>query len=917
VTISAAASPLDPADRTPSAAPNRPRLLVIDGHSMAYRAYHALPVDALATTSGQPTNAVFGFTSMLIKLLASERPTHVGVAFDVSRKSFRTAMYPDYKATRSATPEEFSSQVPLIKEVLEALQLPTCEKADVEADDILATWATQAAGDGMEVLICSGDRDSFQLIGPDVTVLYPKVGVSELARMTPDAVVARYGVPPALYPDMAALVGETSDNLPGVPGVGPKTAAKWLTQYGSLTALAEASPDIPGKVGASLRDHLAQTLLNREVGALVRDVDLPLTPADLRVRGMDREEVHRVFDALQFATLRDRLFAAGILRPDDAAASEVSVSPDVASSGRSVEVEVVDLPEGRLAGWLASRRGTVLGIEVKGAIDRGNADAWSIAIADPAGEAVVLDLERTGEDGVLAAWLADPAAPKATPEAKRHWHLLRGRGMSLDGVALDTTVAAYLCYPDQRTYDVEDLAARLLGEARGAVQEDEGGQGMLAIGGDDDAGRAHTVAQLCGPLRDELDRRGEAGLLDGLEMPLIPILARMEAAGIAVDPDTLAGLEATLDARVGQAAAQAEDAIGRGDVNLGSPKQLQEILFGQLGFKPVKRTRRGYSTDAETLAELHARHGHPFLEHLLEHRDAIKLRQAVEGLAKAVGDDGRIHTTFQQTVAATGRLSSADPNLQNIPVRTEVGRQIRGAFTVGLGYETLITADYSQIEMRIMADLSGDEALIEAFRSGEDLHSTVAGRVFGVLPGEVSPQQRARIKAMSYGLAYGLSAYGLSRQLGITPGEAQDLMTEYFERFGGIRAYLDGVVATARRTGYTQTIMGRRRYLPDLNSDRRQTREMAERMALNAPIQGSAADIMKVAMIGVDRALRSRDLGSRILLQVHDELVVEVAPGETAEVTALLREEMGGAAKLSVPLDVSVGQGRTWEQAAH
>ncbi|MDR0431759.1 MAG: DNA polymerase I [Bifidobacteriaceae bacterium] len=912
----------DAAGGTASAGAKRPRLLVIDGHSMAYRAFHALPPDKLATTSGQPTNAVYGFTSMLIKLLTNEQPTHVGVAFDVSRTTFRTAIYPEYKATRSATPEEFISQVPLIKQVLAALRLPICELPDFEADDILATWATQGAGDGMEVLICSGDRDAFQLIGPDVTVLYPRVGVTDLARMTPDAVAERYGVGPQQYPDMAALVGETSDNLPGVPGVGPKTAAKWLNQYGSLQRLVHAAPSISGKVGERLREHLEQVLLNRQIGALVCDVDLPVRPVDLQIRGMDREAVHRVFDALQFTTLRERLLSSHILEANDAAAPFPLGGPDGAGPAEAagpVKVEVIDVAgAGGLKRWLASRRTLALGLEVNGALDRGEGDAWSVAIADPQGEAVVIDTARTSQDAVLAEWLADPSAPKVTAEAKRHWHMLRGRGMELAGVVMDTTVAAYLCYPDQRTYDAEDLAARLLGEMPSAAGRDDSGQLMLAIGGgEEEAARAGVVARLRSPLREELAKRDSGDLLDRLEMPLVPILARMEAAGIAVDPDALAGLEASLDARVVEAAAQAKDAVGRPELNLASPKQLQEVLFGQLGFKPTKRTRRGFSTDAETLAELYALHEHPFLEQLLEHRDAIKLRQAVEGLAKAIGDDGRIHTTFQQTVAATGRLSSADPNLQNIPVRTEVGQQIRAAFTVGRGYETLITADYSQIEMRIMAHLSKDAALIEAFRSGEDLHSSVAGQVFGVPAGEVTAKQRSRIKAMSYGLAYGLSAYGLSKQLGITAGEAQDLMAEYFGRFGGIRDYLEGVVAKARRTGYTETIMGRRRYLPDLNSDRRQIREMAERMALNAPIQGSAADIIKVAMLGVDRALTSRQLGSRMLLQVHDELVVEVAPGEADEVTELLREEMGGAAKLSVPLDVSVGRGSTWQEAAH
>ncbi|MDR3201813.1 MAG: DNA polymerase I [Bifidobacteriaceae bacterium] len=886
--------------------PAVPRLLLIDGHSMAYRAFFSLPAENF-WAAGQPTNAVFGFTSMLISLLSTEEPTHVGVAFDVSRTTFRTAIYGEYKATRSATPEEFKGQIPLIKEVLDALRIRHAEKPDFEADDILATWSAQAQAAGMEVLVCSGDRDSFQLIGPDVTVLYPKRGVSELSRMTPDAVRDKYGVGPDRYPDLAALVGEKSDNLPGVDGVGPKTAAKWINRYGDLAGIAEHAAELPGKAGESLRAALDQVLLNRRLGQLLRDLELPLAPEDLRLTGIDREEMHRVFDLLQFKALRERLLASDFGRKGELADD---AGTRLASAAAPAAPRRADLPPGALAGWLGEHGGAVLGVDVRGSLTRGEGVAWALALADPSGEAVDLDLVSISQEdeSALAGWLK--SGRKAMAESKSAWHMLRGRGLDLGPVEFDTTLAAYLCFPDQRSYDLDDLSVRLLGRPAGPAE------GMLDLDDDADIGRAAAVAQLVDPLGRLLTERGAAELLQRIELPLTPVLERMEAAGIAIDAGLLESIGTELDAQVAAARAEAIDAIGGQDVNLGSPKQLQEILFDQLGMKPVRRTKTGYSTDAESLAELFARTEHPFLEHLLAHRDAIKLRQTVEGLVKSIGDDGRIHTTFQQAVAATGRLSSADPNLQNIPVRTPAGRRIRSAFTVGAGYETLLTADYSQIEMRIMAHLSGDQGLIEAFRSGEDLHSYVAGSVFGVAPGEVSGEQRSRIKAMSYGLAYGLSAYGLARQLGIPPAEAGALRDEYFGRFGGIRAYLGGVVEAARRTGYTETILGRRRYLPELNSDRRQARDMAERMALNAPIQGSAADIMKVAMLGVDRALRD-GMGSRVLLQVHDELVVEVAPGEAGQVEEVVRREMGSAAALSVPLEVSVGCGRDWNTAAH
>ncbi len=887
------------------------RLLLLDGHSLAYRAFYALPAENFSTQTGQHTNAVYGFTSMLINLLRDEEPTHVAVAFDVSRRTFRSETYADYKATRSATPSEFEGQISLVQEILDALAIPFVQVEGYEADDLIATLTTRATAAGMDVLISSGDRDCFQLVTDKVTLIYPVRGVSEVWRMTPAAVEAKYGVSPQRYSDLAALVGESSDNLPGIPGVGPKTAAKWLRQFGGLTGVVANVDQIGGKVGQALRDHLDQVLRNRSLNQLVTDVPLEVELDDLERRPWDRERVHAVFDALEFRVLRERLF------------STFQAAPEEADSGFEVLGSALSGPE--FAGWLQRYAvpGQRVGVHVVGRWARGTGDARGVAVATVRGEAAYLSLEDLDPtaDAVLAGWLADPLRPKAMHDAKGPIQALTARGYAVAGLTSDTALAAYLVKPDQRGYDLADLALRLLRrELRTDVTDT--GQGLLDFGdGDSEAKEAmltaNAVAEVADALDAELERTDGTRLLSEVELPLVGVLARMERAGIAVDVPELAGLEAEFAAGVREAQEDAWDAIDRRDVNLGSPKQLQEVLFDQLGLPKTKRTKTGYTTDADALTELYAKEPHPFLEALLRHRDVSRLRVTVEGLLKSVADDGRIHTTYLQTIAATGRLSSTDPNLQNVPIRTEEGRRIREMFIVGEGFESLMSADYSQIEMRVMAHLSGDDGLIEAFRSGEDLHSFVAARVFGVPTDEVTPAMRSKIKAMSYGLAYGLSAFGLSRQLAISTGEAKTLMDEYFLRFGEVRDYLHRLVDDARHTGYTATMLGRRRYLPDLTSDNRQRREMAERMALNAPIQGSAADIMKVAMLRVDEALTEAGLRSRILLQVHDELVLEIAPGERAVVEEVVRREMGAAVALDVPLDVSVGVGRSWHDAAH
>jgi len=893
--------------------PDRPRLLLLDGHSLAYRAFFALPVENFSTTTGQHTNAVYGFTSMLINVLRDEQPTHVAVAFDVSRQGFRMDEYPEYKAKRNKSPDEFKSQLPLIEEVLDALRISFLKKEGYEADDIIATLVTQALAEDLDVLILTGDRDSLQLVTDHSTVLYPMRGVSDLARMTPEAVETKYGVPPHRYPELAALVGEDSDNLPGVPGVGPKTAAKWITQYDGLDNVITHADEIKGKAGDNLRAHLGDVMRNRRLNALVRDLELEQHPRELAVRPWDRQEVHTLFDSLEFRVLRDRLFET------------LQSEEEIDDSG--FEMAGSRLGAGEVAGWLAAHArdtSTRTGVAIQGAWRAGSGEVWSVALAAQDGTAAWFDAaEVTPEDdAAVAAWVADPTAHKVLHDAKGPMLALSARGWPLDGLVSDTALAAYLVRPDQRSYDLADLTLRYL---KRELKQEVADSGQLTLdsleGADTGAAEtamlhARAVLDLAEALDAAIEQHGGAQLLADIELPLVHLLAQLERTGIAVDVDHLESLESHFAGEVKKAADEAFGVIGK-EINLGSPKQLQVVLFDELDMPKTKRTKTGYTTDADALQQLYVKTEHPFLLALLRHRDVSRLRQTIEGLLKTVASDGRIHTTFNQLIAATGRLSSTDPNLQNIPIRTEEGRRIREGFVVGAGYDCLLTADYSQIEMRIMAHLSEDALLIEAFRSGQDFHSITAARVFDVPADAVTVEMRAKIKAMNYGLAYGLSAFGLSQQLRIEPAEARGLMDEYFQTFGGVRDYLAGVVDEARRSGFTETIWGRRRYLPDLTSDNRQRREMAERMALNAPIQGSAADLIKVAMLNVDRAIAEAGLQSRMLLQVHDELVFEVAPGEQEALDALVRAQMGGAADLAVPLDVSIGTGRSWHEAAH
>ena len=887
----------------------QPILMVLDGHSMAFRAFYALPVENFTTSTGQHTNAVHGFVAMLINLLRNEKPTHVAVAWDLAGGTFRTTEYSEYKAGRAAIPPEFPGQIDLIKEVLDALRIVHLSKENYEADDILATLSTRATTEGFKTLLVSGDRDAMQLVNDQVTVLYPRKGVSDLARMTPEAVEEKYLVPPARDPELAALVGESADHLLGVPGVGPKTAVKWLTAYDGLENLIRQADTVKGKAGQSFRDHLDDVIRNRKLNALVRDLDLDLTLAELARHPWDPKATRAVFDTLEFRTLWDRVRA---LATESDADGVDEVDDTLEISGTVLEPRTLN-------DWLSTTAGRI-GVDVTGSWGSGSGDVEAVALGGVDGNAVWFDAaELSPEDeDVFAAWLADKDRPKVMHSAKGPVEALAERGWEVAGLTCDTELASYLLHPDRRAHKFDDAVRTHLNVALGEAEENSD-QAMLDFGEDhfaESMERAVAVTRLADVMEKEVEARGGAELLHDVEMGVQRCLISMERAGIAVDTDIFEGLRSEFDERVTRAQEAAWEAAGE-KINLSSPKQLQGVLFDKLDMPKTRRTKSGYTTDADALAGLYETTEHPFLAHLLEHRDAIKLRQTVDGLLKEIRDDGRVHTTYMQTVAVTGRLSSKDPNLQNIPMRTEEGRRIREGFVVGEGYESLLSADYSQIEMRIMAHVSGDQSLIDAFQSGQDFHTVTASHVFGVAPEDVSVAQRSKIKAMNYGLAYGLSAYGLSNQLKVSVGEAKELMADYFSRFGKVHEYLEEVVDQARRQGYTETLLGRRRYLPDLTSTNRQRRDMAERAALNAPIQGSAADLIKLAMLATDQKLAEAALTSRVLLQVHDELILEVAKGEEEKVREIVTNAMGHAMDLSVPLTVSIGVGRSWFDAAH
>jgi len=885
----------------------KPTLLVIDGHSLAFRAFYALPVDSFVNREGQHTNGIHGFIAMLINLLQQQRPTHLAVAFDISRYSFRTREYPEYKGTRNETPSEFVGQIPLLQEALHAMNITTIAKEDFEADDILATLARQGREQGYRVLLVSGDRDTIQLVNDDVTLLYPNVrGVSELKIYDPAAVRERYGVEPHQYPEIAALVGETSDNLIGIDKVGEKTAVKWVQQYGTVENIVAHADEIKGVVGQNLRDQRENALRNRRLNKLLDDVELEVAPADLERKPLNENAVRDIFARLQFKTLLDRLLKAAA---EDGTFAGAGAAPSEGDVGAVSAPVVRTLVDEELANWLEKASADDAPVAVQLETGPAGITGFGLAAAD---DTVYVPWAAGRPDyTALEEWLAS-SAPKYFFHAKPQFKALARAGFVVDGLAFDTRIASWLVKPGAAPQSLAEQVYEVLGET---LPVSDPNQLVPINDAVSPATEAWYIRRVAEGQMIALDA-GTRAVLDDIELPLVAVLAEMELDGVSIDTEVLRRLRGQLTDKANDYAARAYAEVGH-ELNLGSPKQLQQVLFEELGMPKTRSTKTGYSTDAQSLADLQESNPHPFLDLLLQHRDATKLKQIVETLERSVNGDERIHTTYDQTGTSTGRISSNDPNLQNIPIRTEEGREIRSAFRSAEGYETLLTADYSQIEMRIMAHLSEDPGLIEAFNAGEDLHRFVGARVFGVAPEDVTPLMRTKVKAMSYGLAYGLSPFGLSKQLRIETKEARDLMAGYFERFGAVRDYLRSVVEIARVDGYTETIFGRRRPFADLTSTNRVLRENAERQALNAPIQGSAADIMKIAMLGIAGDLIDQKLNSRMLLQVHDELIFEVAPGEWDALESIVRTRMAGAADLRVPLDVQIGRGPNWEAAAH
>ena len=882
-------------------------LLLVDGHSLAYRAFYALPLDNFSTSSGQPTNAVFGFTSMLINAIKDEKPTHLAIAFDVSRETFRREMFAEYKANRAKSPDEFRSQLPLITEVIEAMQIPGIQVKGYEADDIIATLAKQGEKKGMRVSILTGDRDSYQLVNDSITVLYARKGVSDIARMTPAAVLEKYDLTPEQYPDFAALRGDPSDNLPSVPSVGEKTAVKWIKEYGNLDELIKHANEISGKVGESLRANIEQVKLNRKMTELVKDVSLDVGVEQLVVKELDIDLVNKVFTALEFKSLRERLIG------------NASVSKDSSKKPKQSSFKVQKNNSGGLGKWLEEDTNELIALDVQ--FESFAAEfkevAWGIARSS---DGIAFSQDELSQDELtqLKKFLSNKETKKVVHGAKDFYKICSHLNIEFQGLISDTEISSYLVNPGLRSYELEDVAMRVLGFVPDLANENDGqlALGEESVNVDSLATRANAILSLNAALEPQIEERKLSGLLNDLELPLIEVLAEMELTGIAVDLKKLNNLSDEFEKLAKGYEKDAFKIVGH-EFNMASPKQLQTVLFDERKLPKTKKTKTGFTTDAEALTDLFAKTKDPVLSSILSWRDITKLKQTVASLIPLAEKDGRIHTTFNQTVTSTGRLSSTEPNMQNIPIRTDQGKRIRDCFISGKEYECLLTADYSQIEMRIMAHLSKDPGLIEAFKSGEDLHTTSASLVFGVKPNEVDAELRRQIKAISYGLAYGMGAYGLSQSLDIEVAAAQKLMDEYFKRFGGVRDYLARVVEEARKVGFTETIMGRRRYFPDLTNPDRQRREMAERMALNAPIQGSAADIVKKAMLNADAMLKKEKLKSRLLLQVHDELVFEVAKGEKDQVEKLARIAMADAAPLLVPLDVSIGVGSSWDEAAH
>jgi DNA polymerase-1 len=874
---------------------SKKKLLLIDGHSMAYRAFFALPAENFTTALGQHTNAIYGFATMIISLIKEEKPTHIAVAFDVSRKTFRSEIFPEYKANRASTPDEFRSQMSYLHELIDSCGIQRFQLEGYEADDLIATISKRAENEEFDVLICTGDRDSFQLVNEKTTVLYPKRGVSEMARMTPLAVSEKYGMTPEQYPDFAALRGDPSDNLPSIPGVGEKTAAKWIIEYGSLKDLLAQVDQVGGKVGQSLRDNIDNVIRNRELTQLLHDAPFSFDISSMQWSGVSLAELEPLLEKLEFKSLKERFRAIASAASEATATEKVKADSALDNLqgdlfGAPVEATVISAK--KLSEKIATHTGVIsLAHQLSGESLDEKLNSYAVALSTS--EIYLVEASEMGD------WATNSGVEKIAYDAKS---LSRINGLT--GVIFDIDLASYLLNPGARATSISDVADKW-----GYALDSSSPANLLAS-------QAAGQFEMKKNLEADLKSRNLLDLLLTLEQPVAELLAIMENRGVAVDVKELQRLLALFEAEVAEETAAAHKAVGH-EFNVASPKQLQVVLFEELSLPKTKKIKTGFTTDADALNWLFEKTAHPVLASLLRIREVKKLATTIDGLIAEIASDGRIHTHFAQTVAATGRLSSVAPNLQNIPVRTEDGRKIRATFIAGKGFDALLTADYSQIEMRIMAHLSHDANLIKAFESGEDLHASIAGEVFGVKPAAVDPEMRRQIKAMSYGLAYGLSSYGLAAQLDLTPPAAQDLMDRYFERFGGIRDYLKTVVEEARKVGYTETVLGRRRYLPDLLSDNRQRREVAERMALNAPIQGSAADIIKLAMLNVQNALIEKQLKSRLLLQVHDELILEIISSEESAITELVRDEMAKAFPLRAPLNVGIGVGENWNIAAH
>lgn len=947
--------------------PTNETLLVVDGHSLAFRAFFALPVDNFSTSSGQATNAVWGFATMLAQVIDAEKPDHLGVAFDVKGGTFRNEMLPQYKGTREAAPEELLTQLPLIQRMLTALGVTYIEKPGFEGDDVIATLATMGDKAGYHTLVLSGDRDAFQLVDDNVTVLYPGHHFKDLKHMTPQSIIDKYKVTPAQYPDLAALRGETADNIPGVPGVGDGFAAKWINQFGSLDGICEHADEIGGKKGESLRANIDQVKLNRKVNALVRDVDLGVDIEDLTFGTVDVAQIDALFKELEFGPRTKsrvlKTFNTGAKASNTSGAGE-STNNEQNEQDSSLDLNLpeptsITAPEqfdewvkahrvevkvpGEIADFTVSdygdgsRRHAVCGdavghawtVAAWGDERPGRATAQAIAVATATSAAIVsLPITDTLR-AQLAQFLKSEHSRTIVHGYKELLHLLGAVDLDMDLPMFDTKLAGYLAQPDFHADSLKQAAEHFLDIH--FTETEQPSQGTLDFDDDQveedpnehrlrDLAIIRSLAVTLGPIIDE---REQCWLMRAIELPVSRVLHGMERTGAKVDSVRLVSMRDQFAAEARQAQEMAWEYAGT-EINLQSPKQLQKVLFEDMGLKPTKRTKSGsYTTNAAALQDLYVKsvdneRANGFLGALLRHREINKLKQIVQTLIDATNtSDERIHTTFEQTVAATGRLSSVDPNLQNIPNRNAAGREIRGVFVPGEGYEALMSCDYSQVELRIMADLSDDEALIEAFRSGADFHKYVASMVYKLPVDQITGDQRSHVKAMSYGLAYGLSTYGLAQQLKIAPREAEALKNRYFDTFGKVHDYLESLVANAREKGYTETIFGRRRYFPALHSINRVAREAAERAALNAPIQGSAADIMKIAMIRAEQTLAEAHVKSRIILQIHDELVVEIAPGEGDQVTELVRNAMEHAVDLAVPLDVSCGIGSDWQLAAH